>query len=91
MNNVEFLSKGTIVYSLQVNKIYKYIIEDIYIDVKDNKPQVQYNVKNTETQNKARLDSTMLYQTLEELKQYILSQFDELIKEESAGNQKEEK
>lgn len=90
MNKVEFLSKGTIVYCLQVNKIYKYIIEDIYIDVKNNQANVQYNVKNVETQNKARLESELLFTTLDELKEYILSQFDKLNKEES-GEQESKK
>ena len=90
MNKVEFLSKGTIVYCLQVNKIYKYIIEDIYIDVKNNEANVQYNVKNIETQNKARLESDLLFTTLEELKEHMLSQFDKL-KEEESGEQQENK
>lgn len=90
MNKVEFLSKGTVVYCLQVNKIYKYVIEDIYIDVKNNQANVQYNVKNIETGNNARLDASMLFTSLQELKDYILSKFDEITQEES-GEQQENK
>lgn len=90
MNNVEFLSKGTTVYCLQVNKIYKYTIEDIYINVKNNQANVQYDVKNVETQNKARLEADFLFTTLESLKQHILSEFDKL-KEEESGEQEKEK
>ncbi len=90
MNKIEFLSKGTIVYCLQVNKIYKYIIEDVFIDIKNNEAIVQYNVKNTVSQSKARLEANLLFTSLDELKSYILSEFDKL-KEEESGEQKEEK
>lgn len=79
MKNVNYLPIGTVVFSILVAKIEKYIVKDVYIDIKESKIEVKYKLENLTTPNhNTHLNHDQIFESLEDLKAYMLKQFDEL-------------
>jgi len=83
MLNVDYHKKGTTVFCMFLNKIEEYTVQDVYINITD-KAEVSYSLKNSKSQT-TKLNSTDVFQTKEELKEFVMSQFEEPKAEESNG------
>lgn len=88
--NLEYLEKGSLVYSIYLNNIVKYKIEDVTITVKDFGPVVDYTVLNTENNNRTHLKKEQIFSSIEDLKEYVLKQFDNLTPKTGEGEGKSE-
>lgn len=89
MKQVNFFQTGSIVYALILNVVTKLKVDDVYIDVKQT-PIVKYKLENLNSNQMTHLSSEQVFATLEELKEVILKQFDELTPKEVGECKKEE-
>lgn len=90
MINVEFIPKGTKVYSVVSVKIKEYIINEVYINVRDTNVDISYKLEDLSgDRHNTHLNHNQVFENLDDLKSFMLKQFDEL-KPQTVGKDKKE-
>lgn len=81
MIEIKFHKVGTIVYSILSNKIIAMEVVDVIIDGKELDISYKLRVKNTSSKQYT-MHSSLVFESLIHLKEYINKQFDELTPKE---------
>jgi len=79
MINIEVYTKGDKVFTMLGNLVQEYKVDSVEVRVIDKKSTISYNLINKLNDNKTTRKHEDIYSSLEDLKDHLDKQFNELI------------